>query len=278
VESVKEYIESGILELYVLGDLNAEERSDVEAMSKLYPEVKAELEEIEVIMSTIGEDLTLEPSSKVKEQFFNSISFADEIDQKIEDEEPKEARIIPLNNSKLNFYKLSLAACLALLLVSVVAIVNLNNNLKNSKQQIAQLQTSNQSFANRVNYLDKSVTESNEALNVFTDADFKMVKLNGTANSPESNLLIAFNPKEQKVIIHLRSMKMPENDKEHQYQLWALVDGKPVDLGVFDADNKVAILKSMKSIEVAQAFAVTLEPTGGSVSPTMDKMMVMGAI
>jgi anti-sigma-K factor RskA len=34
----------------------------------------------------------------------------------------------------------------------------------------------------------------------------------------------------------------------------------------------------MKSIGKAQAFAVTLEPKGGSVNPTMDKMMVMGAI
>ncbi len=270
-------MESGILELYVLGDLSSEERSEVEAMSKLYPEVKTELEEIEKVMTNIAQDLTLEPSVKVKEKFFNSISFANESELKVE-EEVKEAKIIPLNNSKLNFYKFSLAACVALLLVSVGAIVNLNNNLNNSKQQVAQLQNSNQSFANRVNYLDKNVAESNEVLAVFTNADFKVVKLNGTANSLDSKMLVAFNAKDQKVVIDLRSMKMPENDKDHQYQLWALVNGKPVDLGVFDADDNLAGLKNMKEIGEAQAFAVTLEPRGGSVSPSMDKMMVMGAI
>ena len=275
MESVKTYIESGILELYVLGDLSAEERSDVEAMSKLHPEVKAELDEIEKVMNAVAQNFATEPSFKVKEQFFNQLSFSDEADV---EGTKTEAKVIPLNNSNLNFYKLSLAACIALLLVSVVAIVNLNNSLKDSKQQIAQLQTSNQSFANRVNYLDQKVTESDEALNIFTNADFKMVKLNGTVNSPESNILVAWNPKQQKVLLDLRSMKIPVNDKDHQYQLWALVDGKPVDLGVFDAENKTAGLITMKTIGVAQAFAVTLEPRGGSVNPTMDKMMVMGAI
>ena len=277
MESVKTYIESGILELYVLGDLSAEERSDVEAMSKLHSEVKAELDEIEKVMNAVAQNFATEPSFKVKEQFFNQLSFSDDAEADVEGTKT-EAKVIPLNNSNLNFYKLSLAACIALLLVSVVAIVNLNNSLKDSKQQIAQLQTSNQSFANRVNYLDQKVTESDEALNIFTNADFKMVKLNGTVNSPESNILVAWNPKQQKVLLDLRSMKIPVNDKDHQYQLWALVDGKPVDLGVFDAENKTAGLITMKTIGVAQAFAVTLEPRGGSVNPTMDKMMVMGAI
>jgi anti-sigma-K factor RskA len=60
--------------------------------------------------------------------------------------------------------------------------------------------------------------------------------------------------------------------------LWALVDGKPVDLGVFDADDTLIGLKAMKSIGVLQTFAVTLEPRGGSVAPTLEKLMVLGNI
>jgi anti-sigma-K factor RskA len=73
-------------------------------------------------------------------------------------------------------------------------------------------------------------------------------------------------------------MDMPKNDEAHQYQLWALVDGKPVDLGVFDSTDKTIGLKDMKSIGNAQTFAVTLEPRGGSVSPTLEKLMVIGNI
>ena len=45
-------------------------------------------------------------------------------------------------------------------------------------------------------------------------------------------------------------------------------------LGVgFDRDTLIEA-----GIEKAQAFAVTIEPMGGSVNPTMEKMVVMGAI
>lgn len=280
MENIKSYIESGILELYVLGDLSSQEMAEVEQMAQLHPEIKAELEEIEKTMSSIANSLIVEPDLKVKEGFFNSISFSDEEEVGAAKAESNEgAKVIEMNSRKLNFYKFSLAACLALLLVSIIAIINLNNSLKASKQQIADLQNSNQSFANKVNYLDQRVSSSEQALNVLSNPDYKMVKLNGTPNSPDSKLVIAFNAKEKKVILDLHNMNMPANDEAHQYQLWALVDGKPVDLGVFDAsDSKTAFVKDMKSIGVAQAFAVTLEPRGGSVNPTLDKMMVMGAI
>ena len=70
---------------------------------------------------------------------------------------------------------------------------------------------------------------------------------------------------------------MPKNDKGHQYQLWAIVDKKPVSLGVFDKTDADSVeMKEMGSVVAPQAFAVTLEPRGGSVNPTMDEMMVIG--
>jgi anti-sigma-K factor RskA len=78
------------------------------------------------------------------------------------------------------------------------------------------------------------------------------------------------------VLIDMRNVKLPQNDKDHQYQLWALVGGKPVDLGVFDAPADSTQMKEMKSIARADAFAVTLEPKGGSINPTMDQMVVLG--
>ena len=47
MEDLKTYIESGILELYVLGDLPADEMLKVESMITQNPEVRAELEAIE---------------------------------------------------------------------------------------------------------------------------------------------------------------------------------------------------------------------------------------
>jgi anti-sigma-K factor RskA len=91
-------------------------------------------------------------------------------------------------------------------------------------------------------------------------------------------MMVAFSPQKSEVMIDVASLKMPTNDPQHQYQLWALVNGKPVDLGVFDAKADSAGMIKMKAINSAEAFAVTLEPKGGSINPTMEQMMLMGAI
>lgn len=72
----------------------------------------------------------------------------------------------------------------------------------------------------------------------------------------------------------MATAKMPANDKDHSYQLWAIVAGKPIDLGVFNADTTSKDMKEMKDVELASAFAVTLEKRGGSLTPSMDEMMV----
>jgi len=127
----------------------------------------------------------------------------------------------------------------------------------------------NQHFANTVSLKDGE-------LEVLQDASFKFLKLNGTANTPQSQVTVAWSPAKKKVWIDMRSLKMPANDAGHQYQLWALIGKKPVDLGVFDKTADSTDMKEMKSTAYADAFAVTLEPRGGSASPTMDKMMVIG--
>ena len=170
LENIKSYIESGILELYVLGDLAADEQSEVEAMSKLHPEVKAELDQIEIDLGNLAESLQVLPSDRVKTSFFNAISFANE-----ENTAPiivqQEAKVVSISANNTNFYKYAFAASVALLLVSLVAVVNLNNSLKNSRQQIATLQSSNQGFANKVNYLDQQVIKTTNALDMYSNGE-----------------------------------------------------------------------------------------------------------
>ncbi|TAD92630.1 MAG: anti-sigma factor [Bacteroidetes bacterium] len=71
---------------------------------------------------------------------------------------------------------------------------------------------------------------------------------------------------------------LPSTQPEKQYQLWAIVDGKPVDAGTIDMDNQAAALVKMKNIPRASAFAITLEKKGGNPTPTEGAMMVFGAI
>ena len=282
MENTQIYIESGILELYALGDLTYGERLEVETMVQKYPEVAADLEKVEHSIFAMAENYAIEPAEHIRESFLSKLTFDDEVAesdiQPIENITPiaNEANVVTLKPS--NFYKYSFAASFTLLLMSLGAIFYLYNNLQHSQQQIATLQSSNQSFANKVNYLDNQVKLAQNSISLYANPDIKVVKLAGTANSPSSKMMVMWNVKEQKVMIDMQSMAMPLNDADHQYQLWALVNGKPVDLGVFDVNGALTGMQVMKNIGAAQTFAVTLEPKGGSVNPTMSQLMVMGNI
>jgi anti-sigma-K factor RskA len=155
----------------------------------------------------------------------------------------------------------------------------LYSQLKESHSQIAALQQSNQKFSGRVNYVERELQSAKQSLDIFHNQDqYRVVSLKGTPKAPNASLMVAFSAEKEEVMVDLASLKMPANDTEHQYQLWAMVDGKPVDLGVFDVKADTTGMLKMRSLSSAQAFAVTLEPRGGSISPTMEQMMAMGAI
>ena len=65
--------------------------------------------------------------------------------------------------------------------------------------------------------------------------------------------------------------------EENQYQLWAIIDGAPVDAGVFNPGES-NLLKMKNITSGAAAFAVTIEPKGGSENPSLETMQVVGEV
>jgi anti-sigma-K factor RskA len=100
--------------------------------------------------------------------------------------------------------------------------------------------------------------------------------MKGVAKSPESMAMVYWNTESKEVFIELKSLPVPEEGK--QYQLWAIVDGKPVDAGMITLSEEESSLHRMKDFESAQAFAITLEKQGGSPTPTLSEMYVMGSV
>lgn len=254
-----------------MGILTAGEEREVELMLSKHPELLTELSEIEKSLETYAERHAIEPGEALRDTVLEALS---------ENPIVKNLPASYQTAKQTNFYKFAFAASMALLLISIAALINLNNQLDESNQRIASLEISNQKFSSTVNYINDQLSNTRQTLEVYTNPkDYKMVELKGMPKAPPgAKMMVAFNPQKEVVMIDLASLKMPETDTQHQYQLWALVDGRPVDLGVFDAKADTTGMIKMKSLGKAQAFAVTLEPRGGSVNPTMDQMMLMGNI
>ena len=275
MEDIKAYIESGVLELYVLGNLTDAERHEVEDMCHKFPELNDELRQIEISLLIYSDLYSIEPPIDSRDKFLSSLDFG------LKAAPPQEAEVVnlPSGDRSLTFYKYAFAASVALLLVSLFTIMNLHKELKETKSEIIALQNSNQKYASQVNYIGKELQVNKRFLQVYQNPkEYKFIALKGTPKSPEASMKVAFNSGRQEVLIDVSSLNLPSPDANHQYQLWALVDGKPIDLGVFDYASGQSGLTRMKSIGKAQAFAVTLEKKGGSKTPTLTEMVVMGGV
>ncbi len=272
--NTKEFIESGKLENYVLGISSPEERQEVECMARIFPEIKGELEIIRASFDQYVNTKAVKPPSSVKAKIFEAI----EEDEK-NNSEYSQSKVISMQESRKDSsgtIKLLIAAIIVLAIISAYYVNQLSQENQKLITQIdklsSQINENNSKFTNLNNEFEKS----KEQISLWTNPEAVRVTMKGTALSPQSNATILWNKNSKDVFISVSSLPAPPEGK--QYQLWGIVSGKPVDLGVFDVTVSSNLLHKMKPVEGATTFAVTLEIAGGSPVPTLDQMYVAGNI
>jgi anti-sigma-K factor RskA len=278
---VKEYIESGILELFVLDELNPQEKAEVLDMASRHPEVRSELLKVQQAFEVLAVKQGIEPAATLKSRIEAKLEFSDlaETDQNLSSgqNEALTRTLAPREGGvpayPVKFYAYALAACFTLLVLSTLGMYSLWNRLKETQRNYDDLVSRTQQFGNQVAYLKGELGKSKTVMN---DPDFKKLALAGTKAFPSDMAVVWWNQKKHTVMIDPAGL--PRNDSEHSYQLWAIVNGKPVDAGVFEVKGDLTSVSQLKDIESAQAFAVTIEKKGGSESPTLSEMVVMASI
>lgn len=266
----KEYISSGILELYAAGMLNESEMADVERMMRNNPEVKSELEYIQKALLVSLSTRFKSPSPKVKIDILNKINKSKDYDDK-----PFLKREASVYKAK-NKYSYLLAASVAFLILSLGANYFLLNKLKDANREIAVLNDQRKIMVQDFEAVNRKLDKTSHDMQIVSDRNYKLIDLRGLEKSPSSSVLAFWNPGTRKVYVEVLNLPVPPANK--QYQLWALSNGKPIDAGVMDVDPADKTLHEMKNIDDAQAFAITLEPKGGSINPTLDEMYAMGKL
>lgn len=250
--NISEYISSGILESYALGELSESERLVVERNLAQYPELRAELSAIEETMEVFLMNAARKPGARVKEKIFASIR--------------PEAKVV-----SVSMWRYATAASVLIALTASIMAYNFYYNWKRSEGSLAELRALNEQVARDYNQVNQRLGDIETQMQVVNNPAFERVVMKGTANAPEALASIYWNKTSQEVYLSVQNLKALAQDQ--QYQLWAIVDGKPVDMGVFDTST--ALLK-MKTTGKAAAFAVTIEPRGGKSSPTLETMQVLG--
>lgn len=262
--SNSELIESGILECYALGMCNNTEVLKVEKLCAENALLQSELESIQETLFLFGKLHNVHPKADVKNNIFAQLN--------IQEPSKIEAKIIKFAPKKFNY---SMAASLALFGISVLANLVIYSQYQMAKEQVLALSEKNLQMANNLKINMVKLATINNKLAIISNEQTLKISLKGVAKSPTSLVMIYWNLQTKEVYMEVKYL--PKALYGLQYQLCAIVDGKPVDAGVIAKNKTDSVLLKMNNFETAQAFAITLEKEGGSPAPTLTEMYVMGA-
>ncbi len=261
-----EYIESGILESYVMGAVSDQEQREVECLSSIYPEVRNELDELSAALENYALLHSLEPPTAIKTRLMGQLEF-NELHQTV-------VRPMPVDRNSAPTYRSTWIVAASVGLLVLMFSFFLLSQLRNNRSALASLRSSNGSLQSEVKQLRDQQQQSEQTLAVLRQPGTRTLQLRGNDKAPDGNMLIFWNARTRQVAIEVKSL--PALQPDQQYQLWSLVDGKPIDAGVFEMGATTKTVQRLsRPIGRADAFAVTVEKRGGSPTPTLSTLLAL---
>jgi anti-sigma-K factor RskA len=258
----KEYIESGILELYVYGLLSETENEEVATMAKNNPEINDEIIAIEKAIISLSSGFSP----------FHSVANFEKIKEKLE---LNQSKVIPLEPNKNRAQYIGWAAAVLLL----VGIGYQYNQLNQTATQVANTELEKAKIEKEFNVLKIKNTAIETSLAVVRDTKNTVVALEGQVVAPESSAKVYWN--QETKVVFIDATGLPEPPEGMVYQVWSLKLSPltPTSIGLleeFDANDQK--LFAVNNANEAEAFAITLEPKGGSLTPTMEQLYTLGKV
>lgn len=262
MKEIRAYIESGILELYVFGTLSESENQEVTEMAEKYPEIKEEIISIE--KAVISLSYSMAP--------YLSAANYDRIREKLIEKHSKVVDIQP----RSNFSMIAGWAAAVLLFIGIAWQYTLIDSAKN---EVATIEIANDTLELELNNLKLTQKQTESLLAVVRDQNNTVVALSGQAVSPESSSKVYWNQTAETVYIDAAGL--PEPPEGFVYQVWSLKLNPltPTSIGLLENfKENDSRLFAVNNTSGAEAFGITLEPTGGSISPNLEQLYTLGKV
>ncbi|MDX1478748.1 MAG: anti-sigma factor [Saprospiraceae bacterium] len=251
---IKGFLESSLLEEYLLGLTNAEQSRHVEQMIHDHAEVRAAYDKLQDSIAHLAEGLAMPAPEGLRQRVLNEIIA----------EEPA-AQITPVRR-RTNW--MAIAASIVALVMAGVALMQSNRAGELQREvaslvaQIEDLQTDAQGQAVQFASLQ-------DQIDVINNPETERFVLRGNQQAPGFEAVAYWNAHQRQSYLHVRNL--PDLPDRQCYQMWADVDGEMISVGVIpDTDEP---LVGITFLENAESLNVTIEPEGGSDHPNVQRLV-----
>ncbi|WP_297691378.1 anti-sigma factor [uncultured Eudoraea sp.] len=245
-EKIRIFLDTDLLEKYLLGTTSPEETMQVERYIAMYPTVRKTYNELQENLETFAKLHALKTPEGLKAKILN--------------------RIKAQNTGRRKFQRYAVAASIAALLFAGSSYFFWNQNQN--------LQDENVIVNNRIRTLEEDMKEQLEDVRnqfiVLNNPQTKKYAVNGNKKAKELKAVAYINPVKKLSYINVRNLpNLPDNQC---YQMWAEVNGKMVNLGVIKNVDDKDRLRPLPYAENAVSY-ITIEPQGGNDSPTVKNIV-----
>jgi anti-sigma-K factor RskA len=262
----KAYIESGILELYVAGALSEAENKEVYALMQQHPEILQEVLEIESAIVKLTGHVSQSNTNKSLDIIKRNLGF----------DAKDDAKVISIAKPKYNWITYTGWAASIILAAGLFWITNQNNQLKTNIQTV---ETQKSLLEIEIEYAKTNLDKAKTLISVLRDENITQVALAGQGNFASTSAKVYWDKNGERIFLDVDGLPAPPEGMV--YQVWSLTLNPltPTSLGTLDEfttdDNKIFEIKNANQ---SQAFGITLEPAGGSASPTMEQLYTLGVV
>ena len=249
-KKVQDFLNSGLLDKYLIGTASASETLKVESYLTKYPVVKEEYDLLQDQLELVAKAQAVQPP------MFTLDNIMDAIDDK---------PVIKMQPQRRVSYWFSVAASIAALVFAGTSYLLYEQNKT--------LLDENNTIADEIFDLRDDIDSNNDKLD---DVMRQFMKLNnpetakyvlrGNDRAQDLKTVAYINPVEKSSLIDVVSL--PEISEEQSYQLWAQMQDRMVNLGILDASDRK--LKSVPYIEDALSLNITIEPKGGNQNASLE--------
>lgn len=273
--NIQEYIESGILEAYVLGALPADEQARVAADIAMYPELAAEVAAIEEGVLQFAQANAQEPPPHLQEQIWNAIqqNSAVPVEEPVQPQSKTIPFAPPAPVAKPAWQRAAVWAAVGASVLTNFMLLSQRNKLKD--EQVV-MQQRMDSLQQKQQYLTTAMDNAAKEKEMMADSSMQTIVMKSMKPGHPMAATVYWNKVNGDAYLAMKKLPMPPQGM--QYQMWVIQEGKPVSMGVLpNAMVEGAIVSRLPmNVKGGQAFAISLEKEGGNPTPT--EVYVLGNI
>lgn len=245
-DKIKIFLDSDLLENYLLGTTSKEETLQVERYIALYPEVRKVYDDLQENLEQYAKMYATKAPEGLKEKILGKIRAQ--------------------NSIRRRFTRYAVAA-------SIVTTVFAGSSYFFWTQN-KDLKEENTIVSNKIKSLEADMREQLEDVRnqfiVLNNPQTKKYVVKGNQKARDLKAVAYINPVKKLSYINVRHL--PQLPEDKCFQMWAEVNGQMVNLGIIKEFNDKDKLLALPYAENAIGY-ITIEPKGGNNSPTVKNIV-----